>query len=199
MVLAPDYSSFGECADDPYQLGFVSATMMGIVSHIATVSVLSWLSKVKAARVGVIGHSLGGHNAIFLVVFDDRIGAVVCSCGLCTFASYRGGNLSGWVSRLYMPGVAVEFRSDPGLMPFDFPESLASLPPRPVLVSAPLRGDNFDCDGAKRCVDVARKACETRGYDLSCVVGIHPDRGHDFPPEARHEAYRFLENRLETL
>jgi len=128
MVLAPDYPGFGECADDPYQLGFVSATMMGIVSHIATVSVLSGLSEVKAARVGVIGHSLGGHNAIFLAVFDDRIGAVVCSCGLCTFASYRGGNLSGWVSRLYMPGVAVEFRSDPGLMPFDFPELLASLP-----------------------------------------------------------------------
>ena len=30
---------------------------------------------------GALGHSLGGHNAIFTAVFDPRLKVVVSSCG----------------------------------------------------------------------------------------------------------------------
>ncbi len=44
-----------------------------------------------AKRIGVIGHSLGGHNAIFTATFDERLKAVVTSCG---FTGFRNLMLS---------------------------------------------------------------------------------------------------------
>ena len=41
---------------------------------------------------------LGGHNAIFLGAFDERIQCVVSSCGWDPFPYYYGGRLAGWAS-----------------------------------------------------------------------------------------------------
>ena len=54
-------------------------------------------------RIGVIGHSLGGHNAIFTALFDGRIKAVVSSCGFNAFPFYYKGNIAGWSHQGYMP------------------------------------------------------------------------------------------------
>jgi len=84
----------------------------------------------------VIGHSLGGHNSIFVAVFDRRIKAVVSSCGFTSFAKYKGGNLAGWSHKEYMPRIAEVYHYNPAEMPFDFTEVLASLAPRPVFIRA---------------------------------------------------------------
>ena len=41
---------------------------------------LDKLDYVDAARIGTIGHSLGGHDSLYLAAFDPRIAAVVASC-----------------------------------------------------------------------------------------------------------------------
>ncbi|MFM7925631.1 MAG: alpha/beta hydrolase family protein, partial [Planctomycetaceae bacterium] len=66
IVAAPDYPSFGDLksydfAADSYQSG----TMKAIVNHLRCTDFLVSLGFTDAARLGVIGHSLGGHNAIF--------------------------------------------------------------------------------------------------------------------------------------
>src|SRR4051812_22916311 len=95
-TLAPDYPNFGDYKFDPYSHGYVSATMKGIRNHRRALDLLSAMPEVDRRRIAVIGHSLGGHNALFLAAFEPRAAAVVTSCGFTSFAKYYGGNLTGW-------------------------------------------------------------------------------------------------------
>jgi cephalosporin-C deacetylase-like acetyl esterase len=47
--------------------------MKGIVNHRRAVDVLQSLPYVDRQRIGAIGHSLGGHNTLFVAAFDERI------------------------------------------------------------------------------------------------------------------------------
>ncbi len=179
ITLAPDYANFGEYRYDPYAHGYVSATMKGIVNHMRAVSVLKMIG---ATRIAACGHSLGGHNSLFVAAFDPRIEAVITSCGFTSFAKYYGGNLTGWSHKGYMPKIAAR---RPEAMPFDFKDVLAAIGPRPVFVNAPLRDANFDASGVDDAV---------RDSGHSKIRVEHPDCEHDFPPEIRQMAYAWLDS-----
>jgi pimeloyl-ACP methyl ester carboxylesterase len=142
-----------------------------------------------------MGHSLGGHNALFLAAFDSRVKAVVVSCGFNSFFKYQGGDLSGWSHAGYMPRIAHEFGAEPGQMPFDFTEVLASVAPRAVFINAPVGDDNFEVSGVHDCVVAARPVYQLFGQSDRLVLET-PDAGHEFPPETRQRAYAWLRSAL---
>ena len=197
VVLIPDYPGFGELKIDSYAMGYASATMKGIWNHIRGVDLLSELPEVDAGRIGVIGHSLGGHNSIFAAVFDERLKAVVSSCGFTRFPRYYGGDLTGWSHKGYMPRIRERYGANPENVPFDFPELLGMLAPRGFFTNSPLHDDNFDVQGVRDSLDAARKvyALWNAGAEIQATF---PDSGHDFPPEQREAAYRFLDQRLKA-
>ena len=197
VTLAPDYPNFAEYHFDAYAHGYASATMKGISNHMRAVDLLQSLPEVDANRIGVIGHSLGGHNSIFVAVFDPRIKAIVSSCGFTSFEKYMGGDLTGWSHKGYMPRIAEVYHKNPAEMPFDFTEVLSALAPRPVFINAPTHDDNFDVSGVNDCVNAALPVYQKiykAGHNLQVV---HPDCAHDFPPEIREAAYKFLAEALE--
>ena len=106
VTLAPDYPYFGDNKSDPYALGYASATMKGIWNHMRAVDLLQSLDEVDGERIGCIGHSLGGHNTMFVAAFDPRIEAAVSCCGFTSFPKYYKGDLTGWSSDKYMPRIA---------------------------------------------------------------------------------------------
>lgn len=196
VCLVPDYPSFGEYhgynfAKDDY----ISGTMKAIVDNIRGVDLLASLEYVDGDRIGVIGHSLGGHNALFTAAFDERIQAVVTSCGFTTFGDYYGGNLKGWTSDRYMPAIRDDFASDPRRVPFDFPEILAAIAPRPTFISAPLHDGNFDVSGVKKCVAAAGEIYGLHESQEN-LRAVYPDCAHDFPDEIRAAVYDWLDERL---
>ncbi|MEX2303627.1 MAG: alpha/beta fold hydrolase [Bryobacterales bacterium] len=195
VVLAPDYPYMGDAQTDPYALGYVSGTMKGIYNHSRGVDLLLSLPQVQVGRIGAIGHSLGGHNALFAGIFEPRVRAIVTSCGFNAFPKYKGGDLTGWSSDKYMPRIASLYGKDPRRMPFDFTEVLAALAPRAVFISGPTGDDNFEVSGVRDCVRSAVPVYEM--FDAAKnLVAVHPDCGHDFPPEIREQAYRFLDESL---
>lgn len=195
VTLAPDYPNFGEYRFDPYQAGYASATMKGIRNHRRAVDLLQALPQVDPGRVAVIGHSLGGHNALFLAAFEPRVKAVVTSCGFNSFFAYQGGDLSGWSHRGYMPRIATVYGAEARRMPFDFTEVLAAVAPRPVFISAPLQDDNFPISGVKDCVQAAAPVYRLLNGE-SNLVSVFPVCGHHFPAEVRQAAYDWLARNL---
>ncbi len=197
VALVPDYPNFGEYTYDPYAHGYASATMKGIVNHRRAVDLLASLPQVDATRIGVIGHSLGGHNALFVAAFDTRLRAAVTSCGFNSFHQYAGGNLKGWSHKGYMPRILELYHASPNEMPFDFPDVLAAIAPRAVFINAPLGDTNFPVSGVYVCVRAAKPVYEAFGVS-GRLVAVHPDAGHDFPEAIRTQAYEFLDRTLRT-
>jgi dienelactone hydrolase len=195
VTLAPDYPSFGEYPYDFAKSPFASGTMKAIWNNLRAVDLLASLPQVDPQRLGCIGHSLGGHNALFTAAFDTRLKAIVSNCGFTSFPKYYGGKLQGWTSPRYMPRIASVYQLRPDRVPFDFPEVVAALAPRAFLASAPLRDDNFEVSGVRDCIAAARPVYELLGAPEKLAAN-YPDCGHDFPPQARKVAYDWLDRWL---
>jgi dienelactone hydrolase len=196
VTLAPDCPPFGENKSDAYKLGYESVTMKAVWNHMRGVDLLASLTEVNPAAIGSIGHSHGGFNTLMLALFEDRIKVAVSSCGFCSFRDYRGGNLAGWSQRpYYMPKIATEYGNSPNRVPFDFPEVLGALAPRPLFISQPLGDQLFPSDSVERCVELARPVYKLLGAEQNLVV-VHPPGNHDFPLDARTAAYEFVDKVL---
>jgi dienelactone hydrolase len=182
-----------EYATDPYAMGYVSNSMKGIVNHRRGVDVLQSLPYVSRNRIGVIGHSLGGHNALFLATFDDRVQAIVSSCGFNVFAKHAGGDIRAWSSRQYIPRIRTMYGDDPSRLPFDFTEVLAGLAPRTVFVNAPLHDEpDFEVSGVRDCVTAALPIYRDVFHAADKLVVEYPDARHEFPAAQRQAAYDLL-------
>jgi hypothetical protein len=195
VVLAPAYPLMAEYQPDLKALGYESGTMKAVWDNIRGVDLLESLPFVDHKRIGAIGHSLGGHNAIYTAVFEPRIRAVVSSCGFDSFVDYMSGDITGWTSQRYMPRL-LQYRSRLEEIPFDFHELLGALAPRPVFISAPTGDTNFRCESVDRIVQSAAAVYRLYGRPENLRLE-HPQCGHDFPPEIREAAYWFLAQSLQ--
>src|SRR5262249_878985 len=146
---------------------------------------LQSLPYVAPGGFGAVGHSLGGHNSVYTAVFDERIKAVVSSCGLDSYLGYYGGDQEGGVPEQgggptrYMPPLSAH-RGRLAEIPFDFHELIGALAPRHVLIIAPLRDSNFRAGSVDRIVAAARPVFALYGHADRLRV-VHPDCEHDFP------------------
>lgn len=193
VVIAPDYPSLGEHAYDfAAHPEFASGSLKAVWDNMRAIDLLETLSEVDRERIGVIGHSLGAHNALFTAVFEPRLKVVVSSCG---FTSFAKDDLPSWNGPRYMPRIASEFGNDVQRMPFDFPEILACLAPRPVFISAATRDDDFDVSGVRDCVAAAQPIFAILGQP-KVLVTSYRDGPHDFPDGARRQAYGFIDQHL---
>ncbi|MDX1966125.1 MAG: FG-GAP-like repeat-containing protein [Planctomycetaceae bacterium] len=194
VCIVPDYPSFGEYPYDFKTQGghYPSGSMKAIWNNLRGVDVLEQIPQVNPDRIGVIGHSLGGHNALFTAVFDLRLKAVVSSCGFTAFHHYYGGKLAGWTSDRYMPRIRDVYHNSPDEVPFDFPEMLAAIAPRAFFSNSPIGDGNFDVTGVRLAFDNARPVYQLLEVPPSRLRLETPDAGHDFPPAIREAAYAWL-------
>jgi dienelactone hydrolase len=197
VCLVPDYPGFGEYAYDFQKTGkhYASGSMKAVWNNIRAIDLLEALPEVNGDRIGCVGHSLGGHNGLFTAAFDQRIAAVVTSCGFTALADYHGGRLDGWASDRYMPRVRAIYGGDASRMPFDFHEVLGALAPRPVYVVAPRGDEPFLKSGVEKVVAEARTVYALRGAE-GALVADYPHGGHGFSDEARRAAYAWLDGQL---
>jgi len=197
VTLSPDYPGFGEDRVDCYALGYASATMKGIWNHLRAIDLLTCLPGVNSDHIGCIGHSLGGHNALFLAAFDARIRVVVASCGFTRFTwnddegRGRPGDLLDWSHAGYMPRIASQYHCRAENMPWDFPDVLAVIAPRALFINAPKK-DFFRVEGVRECMELVAPVYESLGFPENLVC-LHPEGEHDFPPDVREAAYEFVD------
>ena len=197
LCIVPDYPSFGEYAYDFKKQGshYASGSMKAIWNNIRAVDVLETLPQVDRSAIGVIGHSLGGHNSLFTAVFEPRLKAVVTSCGYTPFHDYYGGKVAGWTSDRYMPRIRDAYENNADKLPFDFYEVLAAIAPRGIYSCSPTRDSNFDIAGVRKAIAGAGQVYELLGAKDRLVLDA-PEAEHDFPEPQRRAAYEWLDKML---
>jgi hypothetical protein len=198
VTLSPPYPHLANYWPNLGRLGYVSGTMKAVWDNSRGLDLLAALPYVDDSRgFGVMGHSLGGHNAIYTAVFDTRIAVLASSCGFDSYLHYYGGAErnwylgKGWCQVRYMPRMS-DYRGDLASIPFDFHELLGALAPRTLFVNAPLHDGNFRWDSVDEYAAAARPVYELLGGAGKLIVR-HPDCGHDFPADMREEAYRTMD------
>jgi len=163
------------------------------------VDLLVTLPEVDPTRIGVIGHSLGGHSSVFAAAFDVRLRACVSNCGLTTFAANPGRlawSRDHWY--VYLPALRPLFLA--GLpAPFDFHEVVALIAPRAFLNISSLT------DPSTPLSDSALQELALRVREVYRLFGAGDrfsayfhELGHVFPPESRALAYGWLDRELKT-
>jgi dienelactone hydrolase len=113
----PDWSAAGKYAYD---------------SRIAC-SILAARSEVDADRLGVTGHSLGGHGSIWLAAYDERIRCAAPNCAGLTFRenpNHLQWSRDRWY--IYIPQIREDFLAGRQVA-CDFHEMMALVAPRPLL------------------------------------------------------------------
>ena len=173
VVLAADYPSFGDYPYDFRKSKYASGSMKGIFNHMRGVDLLQTREEVDPQRIGAIGHSLGGHNALFLGVFDERVKVIVSSGGWGPFRGSQHGNKpDGWDQDVYMPRIRTVYQFDLDRVPFDLQELVAALAPRAFFSSSPVRDEWFSVKGVKRTEPEIREVYSLLGASDAFVVRI---------------------------
>lgn len=209
LTLAPDHLAAGERVSpglEPYDTSAFyrkhpgwSAVGKGIWDAARALDFLLTLGEVDRKRIGVIGHSLGGHSSIFAAAFDGRIRACVSNCGLTTFAD--NPRRTEWCRDrwyVYLPALRPLFLA--GLSgPFDMHEMVSLLAPRAFLNISSLTDSSTPLSARA----LQELAVRVRGlYDLLSAadrfaVFFH-DFGHAFPAESRALAYAWLDRQMRS-
>jgi dienelactone hydrolase len=192
VCLAPAYPLLANYQPDWRALGYRSGTMKAIWDNMRGIDLLETLPFIEPGRFGAIGHSLGGHNAIYTAVFDERVRAVASSCGFDSYRDYMDGNITGWTGDRYMPRLRAYA---PDRYPFDFHELIAALAPRGLFVSAPKDDSNFKWRSVQAIERAARPVFALHGVPGNLRVA-HPDCAHLFPDDMRARTYAFFEEVL---
>ena len=205
VVIAPDYPGSGDMENYNFKNDrYISGTMKSIFDNMRCVDLLQSIPEVDPDRIGVIGHSLGGHNAIFTAAFDKRLKVIIASCGWTLFDYYNpGGNgkdkpkdvLAPWAQEVYMPLIREKYLLEAYKIPFDFDEVIATLAPRPFFSNSPLHDSNFNVEGVKKGIKEVAAVYNFLGAK-NLIEVRYPDCGHDFPPIVRTEAYQYLDTIL---
>ena len=202
VVIAPDYPSFGELTDYNFETDrYESGTMKGIFNHMRCIDLLQSREDVDPKCIGALGLSLGGHNSMFVGAFDERIKVVVSACGWTLFDYYNagdevtkryGGKLGPWAQTRYMPLFRDKYKLDAASIPFDFDEVIAAIAPRVFFSVSCLNDANFDVKGVVQGIAQVKDVYRFLKSEGNLQVR-YPVAQHDFPPEARLEAYRFID------
>ena len=109
-----------------------------------------------------------------------------------------GGRLWGYAQERYSPLALTKYKLQPENMPFDFEDVIAAIAPRPFFSSSPIHDINFNVEGVRVGIASASEVYHFLNADNSLQVR-YPVCSHDFPPEVRFEAYRFIDQILKEI
>jgi len=151
----------------------------------ACIDVLLLEPRVDGSRLGAFGHSFGGQEVLFAMLFDDRIRAGVCSCGFSLVRLLVERSISHNLA-LYLPGM---------LPDLDFDAILPALAPRPLFVAAGRRDAIWPIDGVTAVEARAKAAWDAAGAP-DRLRFHYSDGGHDLPDDVRAAAIAWLKHAL---
>ena len=207
-VLAPDYLCMGERVFPgkerfdaaPFYEKYPDWSMVGkdIEDSMSAIDVLCTFDFVDPNKIGAIGHSHGGSNAIFAMALDERIVVGVSNCGMSVISEEE--KCLEWSTEdgyIYFPKLRKNLLAGDEL-PFDINEVAALIAPRPWLnISAyydkTLGNQEFLAEVGVQLNQVYK----LYGKQNHFAYFMHGN-DHSFPKFARTMAYEWLDRFLKA-
>jgi dienelactone hydrolase len=167
-----------------------------------TADILTSLDYVDTQHIGAIGHSAGGHNLVFFLFADPRVGLGVSSCGLFSVMNFFNDK----ARKKRIGGLALPALAKVG----DSADYLAMIAPRPMLLTRGSWEWGQDPDEAPyskahvqetRDMEAhARKTYLRIGASDNLKVIYFDENGgnHDFPPHVREQSYKWIDQHLKA-
>lgn len=197
VTLAPDIMAIGERIFPgrehldvaPFLEKFPDRTVMGknLWDHMRAVDLLQGMSEVDGARIGAVGHSLGGRNTHYLAAFDERIACAIVSAGVIPLSGhYR----MFWRRNKYQSfGRVQKYVQEHDRLPFEKHEVTSLIAPRPFMVVGAaydiwIRRTDLLSQMAHRVFDVYK----LYGAERNFARLLHGD-GHETLPHVRRFMY----------
>ena len=160
---------------------------------------LSELDFIDSKQIFTAGYSLGGTVALYSAALDERIAGVVSVCGFTpmrptTPKSGTGGirrysHIHGLIPRLGF------FVGEESRIPYDFPEILGAIAPRPLLIIAPTWDRFADFNNVQECVNEVRKVYKL--YNAAQNLDeFTPEDYNRFSPEMKKEVSDWLKKTI---
>lgn len=200
VAVAPDYLRDGERVkpgERPYETTSFyarhpdwSCVGKDVWDTSRAIDYLETLPFVDGSRIGMIGHSYGGHTTIFAAALEDRIKVAVASGPVSDFRGHgmHWGVPKGAGSSQSLPGMRPYVLDHALPIPVEFYEWTALIAPRPLLV--------LQAVGERRPHEEENAAAVGEVYR---TLGAGEDvrylwtaGDHDFPPVARRAAVEWL-------
>lgn len=192
IALAPDIVSTGERVfpgaapldTKPFYERFPGRTVeaKNLWDHMRAVDLLQSLPEVDGARIGAIGHSLGGRSTHYLAAFDRRVVCAVMSCGICPHASYY---------RLFRQRSAYDplptrrtYIEAHNRLPYEKHELMALIAPRPLLIVTPANDPERRHDEVSEMAHKVFEVYRLLGEPSHFARLLH-GFGHNTPPFVR--------------
>lgn len=148
---------------------------------------LSSLDFVDSARIGVIGHSMGGQEAVWLSWYDKRVAACACSCGIALLSAILRDQINHNMA-LYVPGM---------LEIGDIDLLTRAIAPRPLFISYGARDPIFPVDSVRQIVEVTEGHYAEMGAAERFQSLEFPGE-HGFPEHVKERMYGFLRRALQA-
>jgi dienelactone hydrolase len=200
VVLAADYLRDGERVhpgDRPYDTArfykqFPDWSVHGkdVWDTMRAIDYLRTLEFVDGVRIGMVGHSYGGHSTIFTAAVEPRIKVAVANGPVSAFREH-GGHWAvpkGAGNSQSMPALR-EYLLDPDKrLPLTFYEFTALIAPRPLLVGQAV-GERRPTEEENHAA--VRQVYEALGEGKKVRYHWYPG-DHDFPPAARRAAVEWF-------
>lgn len=197
VTLAPDCVTAGDRVStglqpfetSSYYKDNVELSVLGkmLIDHMRGVDVLLETDGLDEERIGVIGHGLGGVNALLLSAFDERVRCSVASCAFTRFSedkdAARWARDDGFVM---MPRLRQAI--DKKDLPFDWEHVLALCAPSPTLLLTALNDNDLpNSKSCERAVSKARTVYKLLGEEHA-IDNFSHKKGRGMSVEALHMA-----------
>jgi pimeloyl-ACP methyl ester carboxylesterase len=164
-VLAFDQSGFGSRMSEsgPFYDRYPHWSQMGrmVEDARAAIDALQKDSLVDPQRIYLFGYSMGGAVGLYTAALDSRVKGLVSICGFTPMRSDIAARGTGGVARYsrergLIPRLGF-FVGHESRIPYDFPELLGVVAPRPVLVVQPQLDRDATPADVKTAIDQAKK------------------------------------------
>lgn len=164
-------------------------TWAGIMywDDIRTLDYFASRPEVDPARIGCVGHSLGGLRAAHLAALDDRIKASVACGWMCSFPAQLAKHVRSTVGPTKLiPGLYREL---------DYPDLASIAAPTPLMVISGVRDELFEPRGMQSAHDKITAVYKKAGA-AERFKSIVEDRPHEFNRDRQADAWAWFDKWL---